>query len=155
MVTTNFPMQYLSTLEIEICFTHASMARRNEPNEVIIAAIVRIYQNRRYIISTASSIELFSPYITGRWRACANGYLQLLTVPAVRPNVINLYWSTASRIDRHNRCRKDDICIGKKIRTHWWVFRMSPYLFSTILVDAWLLLHRQKGDIKRMNQNLF
>lgn len=96
-------MQCLSTIEIWDLFTRASMVRHNELNEAIMAAIVCIDQSCRYIISNSSSIELCSPYIRSRWRAFVDGEFQLVTLPVVKPKFSNLYYSTDSRIDLHNR----------------------------------------------------
>lgn len=82
-----------------------------------ILAVVWVFQNIRYFISTASSVQLGKHVIRNRWR-------QLTDIesddPAVRvrilveqPRVCEAYYSTCGAIDQINRCRQANLKIER------------------------------------------
>ena len=53
-------------------------------------------------------------------------------------------------IDKHNRCRQDDLNLEKKVATHSWDKRVGISIFGMYVVDAWHMYHgcRSSGQVK-------
>jgi hypothetical protein len=58
-------------------------------------------------------------------------------------------------IDRHNRCRQDDLMLERKVGTHHWSFRVNCSLLGVIVVDAWLLYSGGRGSRASLEQRSF
>ena len=67
-----------------------------------------------------------------------------------QPAAAEVYYTTCSQIDQHNRCRQDDLNIEKKLGTHDWAKRVNMSLFSMCVVDAWKVY---EGCATSMNLN--
>jgi hypothetical protein len=66
-----------------------------------------------------------------------------------------MYYSTRAQIDRHNRCRQDDLMLERKIGTQHWSFRINCSLLGMIIVDAWLVYSGGRGAKATMVQRSF
>ena len=76
-----------------------------------------------------------------------------LTVP--QPKVGELYYSACAQVDRHNRCRQDDLNLEKKVGTKDWSFRVNCSLLSMVIVDSWLLYSGAQGSRYHLVQRQF
>ena len=61
----------------------------------------------------------------------------------------------ASQINRHNRCRQDDLKLEKKFRVKEWSQRVNTSLFAMYVVDSWLLYKGNRGSRGAMSPNDF
>jgi hypothetical protein len=59
-----------------------------------------------------------------------------------QPSASELYYSSAAKIDQHNRSRQSDLGIELKLGTHDWAKRVNLSIFSMIVVDA-LFVYRE------------
>jgi hypothetical protein len=56
-----------------------------------------------------------------------------------QPKAAELYYTSAAKIDQHNRSRQDDLGIERKLVTTKWHKRVNLTIFSMILVDSYLV----------------
>ena len=63
-----YPMEYLSNLPIAGRFQHRSMVRKNDQDNVTMAAIVWADRDRRYFISTACDTNASETSTRAKWR---------------------------------------------------------------------------------------
>ena len=95
-------------------------------------------RERRYFVTTSGTTLPGTTIYRERWRRIGNESRSKMTEAGV-PNVAETYYSTASQIDRHNRCRQDDFKLEKKFRVKEWSQRVNTSLLAMCIVDAWLL----------------
>ena len=138
--TKNFPMAYLSGLE---------MQNRGERKGVILKvndipimmALVWMDRDRRYFITTSSSLEEGSPYERERWRQVdltVNADAERVTVVVPQPKVCEVYYSACAKIDQHNRARQEALDLEKKVEVKEWSARVNMSLLAMCIVDSWL-----------------
>ena len=74
------------------------------------------------------------------------------TVP--HPTIAETYYATCAAIDKHNRCRQDDLAMEKKIETKEWSKRVNMSIFAMCVVDTWLVYNgcKQSDDAAQMNE---
>jgi hypothetical protein len=58
-------------------------------------------------------------------------------------------------MDRHNRCRHDDLMLEREFVTMDWSGRVGHSLLGMIIVDSWLLYVGARGKLRSMNQREF
>ena len=153
--TKKFPMKVLSNFQLSGRFAHRTMVSYNDNQDISMAAIVWADRDRRYVISTASSTIPSTSSERTRWREHSDGSVTRINIPIVQPKIIELYYSTASRIDRHNRSRQNDLSIERKIKTRSWSFRVNSSLLAMIVVDSWMVYNGAKGKRPHLNQKDF
>jgi hypothetical protein len=152
--TRKYPMKQLSTTVLANRGDRLSMVCKDANSNVTMMAAVWMDRERRYFISTTSTTLDGSVYNRSRWRQTEEGPQRVeLEVP--QPKFAEIYYSAASAIDRHNRCRQDDLMLERKIRTHDWSFRVNLSLLGICAVDAWLLYSNGRGDYPHINQREF
>ena len=119
-------MAYLSSLE----FTEGRGQREGVVMKSLgrpwIMAFVWVDRDRRYFISTASSLTDGNSYSRWRWRQPEvsledmglpnnqDAVRQHLIVP--QPKVCEIYYNTCGSIDQHNRHRQDTLQMEKKCK---------------------------------------
>lgn len=69
--------------------------------------------------------------------------------------VAKIYCGCCSEIDRHNRCRQDDLQLERKLGTHDWSTRVNHLLFGIRVVEAWQLYRAARGPAASFLQALF
>jgi hypothetical protein len=121
---------------------------------VAAMALVWVDRERRYFVSTAASAVEGAFNERTRWRQMEGGR-QRLTFQIKQPLVVELYYDCYAMIDRHNRCRQDDLMLERKIVTMDWSVRVAHSLFGMIIADSWLLYVRARGKLRSMNQREF
>jgi Transposase IS4 len=142
--TRGFPKQFLSAVELanrgDFLALKSVLAPCNDAPEAVLAAFVWMDRERRYFISTAGSLEAGTPYTRCRWRQVdptPNAPPERVQLTIEQPKIAEIYYSTCASIDRHNRCRQDNLGIEKKIETKDWSMRVNLSIFSMIVVDSW------------------
>ncbi|KAI2514170.1 Transposase IS4 [Fragilaria crotonensis] len=142
--TKGFPKSYLSGVELERrgdfrALTTAMPANVGDPQ---LASFVWMDRERRYFIATAGSLQAGTPYTRCRWRQVSdepNAPPQKVNLVVSQPQIVEIYYSTCSAIDKHNRLRQDDLRIEKKVETVNWSTRVNLSIFAMIVVDSWLV----------------
>jgi len=66
-------------------------------------------------------------------------------VSVPQPVVAETYYACCAQIDRHNRCRQDDVRLEHKLGTHDWAQSVNISLLGVCIVDAWLLHSGARG----------
>ena len=152
--TKKYPMRYLSGKEmLDGRGQCIGVVNYNDDTDLpYLLAYSWMDRERRYFISTASSLCPGTPYQRVRWRQQeqidsvdlddmtldeADAVRENLTVP--QPKASEIYYNTCAAIDQHNRHRQDTLCLEKKIETKTWDKRVTTSLFGMYVVDSWLM----------------
>ena len=134
-----YPTRYLSTKSICDRFNSISVVHNDDSGKKIMAAIMYMDRDRRYFITTTSSIEKVSTNSRQRWRMSETCAIST-TVTVRLPRAVELYYSVYGQIDRHNRNRKAVLNMEKKIRTQSWSFWICSSILAVIVVDSWCFI---------------
>lgn len=142
--TKKYPMATLASLPVTNRGDQISYVNRNSDGTLNMMALLWVDRERRYFICTASSAAASTMCERIRWRQTENGPQRvLITVP--QPKAVDLYYSACAAIDKHNRCRQDDLGIERKLVTMDWSKRVGLSLLSMIVVDSWLLYNGSRA----------
>ena len=76
-------------------------------------ALLYVDRERRYFIATAGSSLPGQTIYRESWRRVGNVTKKVITETPIT-DVCQTYYSAASQIDTHNRCRQDDLRLEKK-----------------------------------------
>jgi len=133
-----FPMASLASRELQSRGDHASMVHVDSTGTPDMMAVLWLDRDRRYFVATAGSNQPGTPCERLRWREMPGG-AQRVAVTVPQPEVAEMYYSCAAKVDQHNRCRQDDLRLEQKFGTHDWSLRVNLSLLGMCLVDAWLL----------------
>lgn len=136
----DYPMEYLSRLEIADKGQHVTMVSQNPD----LMAVMWIDRDRRYFISSTGTTEPGHENYRERWRS-RNGIAVRESIEIAIPMVCEEYYDTCSMIDRHNRCRQDDLGLEKKFEVKDWATRVNTSLLAICIVDSWKLYSGSKG----------
>ena len=138
--TKRFPQAYLSTIELENRGDYRGVVSKNPNGRPIYAAFVWMDRDRRYFISSRSSLHEGAPYSRNRLRQVD----QTPNAPPVhvdlnipQPKAAEIYYSTCARIDQHNRTRQDDFELEKKLGTKVWHIRVNHSILGMADVDTY------------------
>ena len=100
------------------------MAMPANEGDPVLASFVWMDHERQYFIATAGSlVQAGLPYTHCCWWQVSdepNAPPQKVNLMVSQPQIAEIYYSTCSAIDKHNRLRQDDLCIEKKVETVNW-----------------------------------
>ena len=118
------------------------------PSGASLLAYCWVDRERRYFISTCSSLSPGPLCIRRRWRQVdptpdADPELVEVTVP--QPAACHIYYSACGKIDQHNRLRQASLMLELKLKTTLWWRRVNMSLFGMCVVDAYLLAQASQG----------
>jgi hypothetical protein len=140
--TKQYPMRYLSTLELNQRGERRGLVMRDvDTNYSTLLAFVWMDRDRRYFVSSASSLDAGKPYVRYRWRQIdqsPDADPERLEIIIPQPKAAELYYSACGMIDRHNRSRQDTLMLERKLGTTNWSTRVNLSIFGMIVVDTWL-----------------
>ena len=142
--TREFPMRFLSSQELSHRGDHLTMVSESSETSPSVMAVLWMDRERRYFVSTTGTTLHSEPIVRSRWRSVGEG-AQLVEMEIPVPEVIDTYYKTCSQIDRHNRCRQDDLGLEKKFEVNDWSLRVNTSLLSMCIVDSWLLYKGSMG----------
>ncbi len=159
--TTGYPMTYLGRVLLpEGKGDRHGVVTVDEATGCQLLAFVWCDRDRRYFISTCSSLANGTTIERTRWRQIdtspnADPERKLIEVP--QPKCCESYYSACSNIDRHNRSRQSNLMIEKKVRVTVFDKRINTSLFGMMAVDAWFLFSGiRRGDrIQYANERVF
>jgi hypothetical protein len=138
--TRQFPQAYLSTLEMRQQGERRGLVARDENGTPSMLAFCWMDRDRRYFISSASSLQPGRAYTRHRWRQVSdelNAAPERVELEIPQPQAAELYYDACGMIDRHNRCRQDDLMLERKLGTMDWSMRVNTSLLGMCIVDAW------------------
>lgn len=72
-----------------------------------------------------------------------------------QPKAAEIYYDVCGAIDRHKRCRQDDLMLERKLGTVDWSMRVNTTTFAICVVDSWLAYKGCKGTQSAMTQSWF
>jgi hypothetical protein len=140
--TRQYPMPYLSRVELHTRGDRYGVVTRFSENGTRLLAFVWMDRDRRYFISSTSSLEAGMTYVRDRWRQLdetPNAEPSRVTLTVLQPKASEIYYNTCGRIDQHNRHRADTLTLEKKFRVHNWDMRVNMTILGMIIVDTWLV----------------
>ena len=153
--TKKFPMSFLSTYELQTRGDWKGLVTKNEDGNPSMIAFVWMDRERRYFITNTSCLLSGAPYIRQRWRQIGddeNGDPTLVELSIPQPAAAEIYYTAVAKIDRHNRCRQDNLQLEQKLQTQKWGTRVNLTIFSMIVVDTWLVYSSCTGVNKGEKQ---
>ena len=141
--TTGYPMAYLGRVELpEGKGDRHGVVTVDEETGCQLLAFVWCDRDRRYFISTCSSLSSGNVIERTRWRQInrtPNADPERQDINILQPKACETYYSACSLIDRHNRSRQSSLMIEKKVRVTTFEKRINTSLFAMTAVDAWFL----------------
>lgn len=152
--TTRYPMAALASSELSSPGQSVSFVHREAQGTVDLMALVWVDRDRRYFISTTSTGVDGASLERVRWRQ-VDGAPQRVALSVPQPQVVETYYSTCAAVDRHNRCRQDELRLEHKLQTQDWSTRVNLTLLGFCVVDAWLLYAGAHGPVGRLEQSEF
>ena len=153
LATKEYTKKYLSEVETSQRGYHASLIS-SDANRFKYMACMWVDRDRRYFVSTTGTTSADIPYVRERMRTVSSQPVRVEIETPV-PNVVRTYYSAASMVDRHNRCRQDDLQIEKSFETKDWSMRVNMTLFGMIVVNSWLLYKGSMGGRQKISQSEF
>ena len=146
--TRRYPMKALSEIELVDRGDFRGLVSVGDGSNSLLA-FVWMDRDRRYFISTTSSLANGVPYSRERWRqvdvTTPNAPPERVELTIPQPKAAEIYYSTCASIDQHNRARQDDLMLERKLGTHDWSKRLNSSLLAMCIVDAWLAFHGCRG----------
>lgn len=150
-----YPMKYLSSIELANRGDRAALFHCRDGKDLLLS-LVWVDRDRRYFISTFGSLSDGMPYVRRRWRQVAdvasNDDPEVLELVVPQPQVCELYYNACAQVDRHNRCRQDDVQLERKIQTQDWNFRVNSSILAMIFVDSWFVWKGALADRCKTSQ---
>src|SRR5210317_412382 len=141
--TKKYPLAYLSNLELQNRGDFKGVV--NTLNNPSLLAYVWVDRDRRYFISTASSLDVGEGYWRTRWRQVINDRFsppQRVMFEIPQPKACEVYYSTCARVDQHNRHRQDTLQLERKLKCHSWHVRVGISILGIIITDTWMVYKR-------------
>jgi hypothetical protein len=138
--TRQFPQAYLSNLEMRERGERRGLIARDENGTPSMLAFCWMDRDRRYFISSASSLQPGRVYTRHRWRQVSdelNAAPERVELEIPQPKAAEIYYDACGMIDRHNRCRQDDLMLERKLGTMDWSMRVNTSILGMCIVDAW------------------
>ena len=116
--TKGYPMKYLSKIELAEQGDHYGLVsydnNSNSPNSL---AFVWMDRERRYFISSCSSLLPGNPWSRVRWRQLdedMNDKAERVELIIPQTKCSEIYYDTCAAIDQHNRCRQETLDLEKR-----------------------------------------
>jgi Transposase IS4 len=147
--TKEFPMAYLgSHIMADGKGDQHGVIHNDHASGASLLAFCWVDRDRRYFITTCSSLTNGPPCQRQRWRQVdktPNAKPELVDIHIEQPEACHIYYSGCGRIDQHNRHRQANLQLEKKIKTMFWHRRVNLSLFSMCVVDSFLLMQSCRG----------
>lgn len=151
---TRFPYKHLSSFPMDGRGVWKSMTCKDESTGCNLGAVLWVDRERRYFIATVGCTLPGKKIYRDRWRRVGESS-KIVTTETDIPQIAETYYTAASQIDRHNRCRQSDLKLEKKFQVNDWSTRVNTSLLGICIVDAWLLYKNSHGDRNVMKPNVF
>ena len=142
--TKEYPMQYLGSIPLPGGRgSRMGLLTTDEATGTQLMSFVWVDRDRRYFISTCSSLEEGTSICRTRWTQTdktvnAEPVRQDRNIP--QPKAAEMYYKAAGKIDQHNRHRQDSLRLERKLQTTDWSKRVNITIFAMTVIDAFLLM---------------
>ena len=142
--TKEFPMQHLGSIPLPGGRgSRKGLLTTDEATGTQLLSFVWVDRDRRYFISTCSSLAEGTQILRTRWTQADKGVnaepeRQNRTVD--QPKAAETFYKAAGKIDQHNRHRQDSLRLERKLQTIDWSKRVNVTIFGMIVIDAFLLM---------------
>ena len=143
--TREFPMAHLSSRELGERGDRYGLLSLDSDNVPAMLAFVWMDRDRRYFISSCSSLQEGQPMVRERWRQLVSDLTTPpekveLTIPQTACS--DIYFAACGKIDQHNRDRQATLCLERKFKTHDWSMRVNMSIIAMCIVDTWRVWSR-------------
>jgi len=152
--TRGYPMSSLSALEVDTRGDHATFSHSTPEGTMKLMALMWVDRERRYFVSSTSTSLPGNPHDRVRWLQMGED-AERVALKFKLPQVAQAYLECCAQIDRHNRCRQNDLQLEHKLPTHVWSMRVSVSLSGMCVVDSWLLYSGARGETAALTQRQF
>jgi hypothetical protein len=143
--TKRFPMAALNKVQMPTRGIWKGLIHRGDKEKGLPDMLAFTWNdtNRRFFITTVSSLQRsLTPIDRPRKRQVnphPNAEPEHVFQVIEQPKAAELYYTSAAKIDQHNRSRQDDLAIERKLVTTKWHKRVNLTIFSMIVVDSYLV----------------
>jgi len=152
--TRGYPMGALSVITLKARGQHVAYTHATADGVTDLMALLWVDRKRHYFIASASTSLSGTPYERMPWRQ-TGAHAERVVLTVSQPQVAKTYYTCCSQIDRHNRCRQDNLRLEHKLVTHDWSMRVSLSLLGMCVVIAWMLHSEARGGTATLNQSEF
>ena len=137
-------MRYLGSVELpEGRGSRRGLLTTDEATGTQLLAFVWVDRDRRYFVSTASSLEEGAAIQRYRWsqldKTTPNAEPERVEKNIAQPIAAETYYKGSGKIDQHNRHRQDTLQLERKLQTNDWHKRVNMTIFGMCVIDAFLL----------------
>jgi hypothetical protein len=104
------------------------------------ASVGTLQELKRIGLRFIGVVKTGRQYTRHRWRQVSeepNAAPERVTLEIPQPEAAELYYDACGMIDRHNRCRQDDLMLERKLGTLDWSMRVNTSLLGMCIVDSW------------------
>jgi len=152
--TRGYPMGALSVIPLKARGQHVAYTHATADGVTDLMALLWVDRKRHYFIASASTSISGTPYERMPWRQ-TGAHAERVVLTVSQPQVAKTYYTCCSQIDRHNRCRQDNLRLEHKLVTHDWSMRVSLSLLGMCVVIAWMLHSEARGGTATLKQSEF
>jgi hypothetical protein len=144
-----FPNHHLQRVELQQRGDRFGLVSHHEDGTPKFLSFVWMDRDRRYFVTSCSSLIEGRPYVRERWRQLVNDLTTPpekveLTIP--QPIATEIYYSAAGKIDQHNRDRQATLAMETKLKTHDWSMRVNMSILCMCVVDTWRVWTKLSQD---------
>ena len=147
--TKEFPMAYLQAKEMpDGRGDRFGVISRDAPTASTLLAFCWVDRDRRYFISTCSSLAPGPSCVRKRWRQIdptPNAPPEFVEVVVPQPAACGIYYGSCGKIDQHNKVRQSSLMLETKLKTTLWSRRVNMTLLGMMIVDSFLLAQGCQG----------
>ena len=121
---------------------------KDEDTGSTLMAYCWVDRERRYFISTCSSLAPGPQCIRKRWRqidTTPNAPPEFVEVVVPQPAACAIYYGACGKIDQHNKLRQSSLMLETKLKTTVWSRRVNMSLLGMMIVDSFLLAQGCQG----------
>ena len=137
-------MQYLGSIPLPGGRgSRKGLLTTDEATGTQLMSFVWVDRDRRYFISTCSSLEEGTTICRTRWTQTdksVNAEPVRQERNIAQPKAAEMFYKAAGKIDQHNRHRQDSLRLERKLQTTDWSKRVNITIFGMIVIDAFLLM---------------
>ena len=142
--TKEYPMNYLGSVELPGGKgSRKGLLTTDEETGTLLLAFVWVDRDRRYFISTCSSLDAGTQILRTRWTQAdkgVNAEPERQERQIAQPKAAETFYMAAGKIDQHNRHRQDSLRLERKLQTTDWSKRVNVTIFAMTVIDAFLLM---------------
>ena len=138
--TRQFPQQHLSNVEMRSRGEMRGVVAKDVNGIPSMLAFCWMDRDRRHFISSASSLRQGQEHTRRRWRQVSeepNASPERVRLEIPQPQAAEPCCDACGMIDRHNRCRQDDLMLERKLGMLDWLMWVNTSLLGMCIVDSW------------------